>query len=562
MAYPPMADEEFLQYLTLTIRVRDENEPPDFTQLFLPATLARLAHIRRDHPAAYYGAFLPELRLYRELWVPDLERAIAAATDPAASALPPRQAYTPPTLCPPLPAFALCTHPDTEAAPWLEAYIAHSRQWSPRGIASAHQAVGLWVLSTIAARRVYCAVGATHVYPVLFLAMVARSTLYAKSTTARLGREVIQRAGCAGLLTADRTTPQALLRAMSGAVPPGYGTSPADIQAQIRQRLAFAGQRGAYFEEWGGMLAQMRRTDSPMAEFHTLLRVLDDGQATYTNDTIQRGLEEIHHPYLALLASATPHDLAPFMAPGSAWWHDGFWPRFAMICPAADEEPVLTQRPRTDYHIPGALLEPLHSWHMRLGLPTVTIEPLLDARGKPTGGWQALRSPLPQQEIGLSPAVHDAYEAYNQGLLTLLHQGDIPQDYDATYGRFHDKALRIALVLAAFAGERTIGLHHWAYAQRTVERWRHHVHTLVAQVASAHPLTPEEQAEQKILAYLERVGHATGRELQQYCHLGASSVVTKLLDTMVPLGHLIAQKDGRKTLYGLLPKEDGPATHT
>lgn len=483
-----------------------------------------------------------------------------AADDAEAIPFPPRKPYSPPRGCPQLPAGAMCIHSSEHAAPWLDAYVEHSKQWSPRGMRSAHQAAGLWILSTIAARRVFSQVGSSEVYPVLFLAMVARSTLYAKSTTAAIGRDVLRRAGCSFLLTADRTTPQALLRTMAGTVPPIYGTLPDEQQAEMRQRLAFAGQRGSYFEEWGGMLHQMRRADSPMAEFHTLLRVLDDNQQTYSNDTIQRGLELIQHPYLALLASATPHDLAPFMQEGSAWWHDGFWPRFAIISPEEGEEASVEHRPQTGYHIPGSLLLPLHAWHTRLGMPEVRVEPLTDAKGKPTGVWQATIGALPQHEVAIEASVYDAYKAYNSGLLALLKAGDVSQDYDASYGRFHEKALRIALLLAAFGGDSSIGRHHWAYAQRITEQWRRNLHALVGRIAEDHPLSREEQAEQKILAYLERSGQSTARELQRMLQALTSVELARLLEAMVKTGHLVRRKEGRGSVYALLPQENDPSS--
>lgn len=552
--FPPFIDHsDYIDYVLYTLRVGDVEEAVDFSRLFAEANLERFAIIKHEHPGLFYGQLLPGLRVYPQFWVPDFERAVEQVATRQGAILPPAIPITPTPLCPALPTWALCNAPTTHAAPWLEAYVAHSRRWSPRGIAAAHHAVGVWILSTIAAGRIYCQVGPSTLLPTLFLAMVARSTMYAKSTTAHIGRDLLKRAGCAHLLTADRTTPQALLKAMAGLVPPNYAASPPDVQDMIRQRLAFAAQRGAYMEEWGGMLSQMRRSDSPMAEFHTLLRVLDDGQATFSNDTIARGLETLSHPYLALLASATPHDLAPYMAPGSAWWHDGFWPRFAIICPGLEETPVLDQRERHGYAVPGSLIVPLHNWHTRLGIPTVTIDEVQDAKDRPTGFWRASVTPLPQHEIGITEAVYDAYEAYNKGLLTILQRGELSADYDASYGRFHDKALRIALLLTSLAGDEAIGLHHWSYAQQLVEGWRQNLHTLVDVLARDIPLSKEEITEQKVLMYLDKVGQATARDIQRHCNLRDSGLVRRILDNLLKTEQVMADKNGRATRYGLLP---------
>src|SRR5262245_16817838 len=86
------------------------------------------------------------------------------------------------------------------AAQWLEAYCVHSRYWAPRAAAGFHQAIGLWMLSTVAARRICVHLGKPE-FPMLFLALVAPSTLYTKSTAAQLARRGLRQAQCDFLLT-------------------------------------------------------------------------------------------------------------------------------------------------------------------------------------------------------------------------------------------------------------------------------------------------------------------------------------------------------------------------
>jgi hypothetical protein len=459
--------------------------------------------------------------------------------------------HTPLPLAPPLPTMAFLDPILADgAAPWLDAYCVHSAHWSPRAAHGFHQAVGLWMLSTIAARRMCVELG-SPMYPVLFLAMVARSTLYAKTTTAKLGREGLIQAGCGHLLAADRATPQALLKSMSGRVPQDYGSLPQDAQELLRARVAFAAQRGWYFEEWGGMLQQMTRRDSPMAEFHGLLRVLDDGFGTFTSETIARGLEHVEAPYLSLLASATPHDLARFMEPGSAWWHDGFWPRFALIVPYPDEPPREQHRPWGSARLSPSLVEPLQAWHRRLGVPSVDIEASLDAKGKPTGEWRAVRTPLPLQTLPPSPATQDAYERYNSALLRLIKDGEAPPDLAASYGRLHDKALRIALLLASFAHQDTISVQYWTYAQQVVETWRLMLHQVLALVAEGRPETREEQLENKIESLVAREGPRTARELHQGIRGWSSKEIAQTLQAMCQVDRLGCQPEGKTKRYGI-----------
>ena len=97
-------------------------------------------------------------------------------------------------LAPALPKKAILpTHLAAGAAPWLEAYISHSATWSPRGASHFHAGIGLWMLSTVAARRIGLELG-HMVYPSLFIALIARSTLYAKTTTAKIGKHGLRHA--------------------------------------------------------------------------------------------------------------------------------------------------------------------------------------------------------------------------------------------------------------------------------------------------------------------------------------------------------------------------------
>lgn len=486
----------------------------------------------------------------------DLQKAVDVeehAPDAGQPALPPKRHVPALGSCPALPASAICPHPSATACPWLDEYVRYSQRWSPRGLRRAHHAVGLWVLSTVAARRITCELGALPTIPALSMAMVAPSTLYAKSTTASLGIDLLTRAGLRCLLAADRTTPQALLRSMAGHVPTGYGRLPADKQERWQARLAFAGQRGTYMEEWGGMLSEMSRKDSAMAAFHSLLRILDDGQTDFENDTILRGLEELDHPYLAVLASATPYDLAPYVAEGSKWWHDGFWARFAFIAPYDDEQPSLAHPPRGARTIPGDLLWPLAQWHQRLGVPTLSLTEILDNRDKPTGAWQAEIGPLPQHTLRVDADVADQHDLYNDTLLGLVMSGDVPQDFSATYGRFHAKALRIALVMASLAGDETVRWEHWCYAQALTEDWRLSLHELYARVTDSEPLSRGELIEQKLLKYLAKAGQATAREIAKYCHSKDSVSLARTLAALTETGQVFADVTNKTTRYGLVP---------
>ena len=77
------------------------------------------------------------------------------------------------------------------ASPWIDEYISYSRLASPEGYEDFHSACGLWVLSTVAARRVCLRLQRKTIYPSLMLVLTARTTLFAKTTTAEVAKDLL-----------------------------------------------------------------------------------------------------------------------------------------------------------------------------------------------------------------------------------------------------------------------------------------------------------------------------------------------------------------------------------
>jgi len=463
---------------------------------------------------------------------------------------------------PPLPFYAQC--PPTQVCGFLRAYVEHSQRWAPRAAPDFHSAVGMWVLSTIAARRIVVHMGATEVFPTLFLALVAESTLWTKTTAAALGVRLVKRAGCEFLLGPDRTTPQFMLKQMKGIVPEHYGNQTAAIQETMQRNFGFSSKRGWFYEEWGGMLHQMRRTDSPQSELNKLLIVLEGGQQSFEVGTIQRGLERIEKPYLALLANATPHDLLPFMQEDDAWWHDGFWPRFAFVTAPTDTAPSTAMRPRDKhYDEPSALVLQLHNWHLRLGLPEVVIEEEKEANGKRTGDWEGRVKNFPCNVIELDDDVYTAYETYNKALFELMTttnaEASIRADLRPWYGRAHEKALRVAMLLASVDNQDLLTLPYWQEAQTLVETWRENLHTLLHDIGDRGD-APEKsrrlsRLEHRIVSLLALNGGMTARNLQRHFFGTTSEELNTLLKNMCQIEAIERCQNGRKIWYRIF--DDG-----
>jgi hypothetical protein len=458
--------------------------------------------------------------------------------------------------CPPLPAgVALPAEMGYGASDWLNAYLDYSRRWSPLAFDDFHEAVALWLLSTVAARRVVIPFGGTQATP-LYIALVARTSLYAKSTTARLAKRTLAAAGLDWLLLPDESTPQKMLQEMAGSrLPEDYEQFSEEQRERLRRRLALSGQRGWFYDEFGQKLALMQREEGPLAEFRGILRRLNDCDDSYEYGTIGRGTDRIEQPYLALLASLTPADLRHLGRRGAALWGDGTWARFAFVTPPEGQERSRARFPTEDDTIPQTLWGPLVQWHRRLGLPVVEINPIKDGRGEPSGRYRIERGSLPQHRCTLEAGVLDAYYAYLFALQDLTAAHPEMHDLDGNYSRLPEKALRIAALLASLEHEGHLQRRHWARAQAITERWRASLHALVDQLGERAP-SQAAQHEERILHLVEQRGQVTIRELRQFLHLVDSGQLRATLESLTRAGILEAIPTQQTVRYRLAAQEE------
>lgn len=432
-----------------------------------------------------------------------------------------------------------------DACPWLDEYIAFSRRWSPQSYDGFHEACGLWVLSTIAARRVMLPFGGER-FTSLYIALCARTSLWAKSTAAKIAKETISAAGLSQLLAPDISTPQAFLRRLAERVPANYAKETPEAQALRQSELAFAGQRGWWHEEFGSHLAGMMREGGVMADFRGHLRIFDDCPRSYAYDTVTHGLNIIKRPYLALLANLTPADLAPFARKGGALWGDGYFARFAFVTPPAGAERSRERFPEGWYTIPNALSAPLREWHAQLGIPEVELDEACDEKGKATGEFRLVVTPIEPQRCTLGAGVFDAFYRYRETLIDLVDASE-NHDLDGSYTRFAEKAMRIAMLLASVSNGGRIEIAHWARGQQIAERWRRALHNLIEQLGQGDE-SVERVQETKVLRILERRGALPARDVARFANISTGEA-QRILDQLTKAGELQVEAGKRTKRY-------------
>lgn len=454
----------------------------------------------------------------------------------------------PDTDLPPLPAAArLDPRMERGSCAWLDSYIDYSRIWSPRAHDDFHESVGLWLLSTIAARRVALDLGKRR-YPGLYIALTARTSVFAKSTTAEIAQNLLSEIGLSFLLAPDDATPQAFIRLMTYQLPDAWSGMTAEQQVQALHRVGFAAQKGWHYDEFGQKVSSMMREGGFMADFRGLLRKFDDTPVVYEYNSVTRGKDIVYNPYLSLLVNLTPADLKPFAKRGSALWNDGFWARFAFVTPPENAKRKNGRFPDQKRTVPDALTKPLLDWHKRLGMPQTSIVEHDD------GKLGVLSVPPEPHTCVMGQGVYDAYYAYSDALIDIITESDLT-DLDGNYSRLPEKALRVAMLLASLENNERIEMRHWARAQRIAEDWRRNLHNLYQQTIDTTGETKLIASEDRIMSYIAEKGPRTIRELCQGIwgldSNGAKTVVRSLVDA----GFLMIVRDGRADRFALAVPE-------
>lgn len=384
----------------------------------------------------------------------------------------------------------------SEASKWLEDYIEFSRYESPGAYSHYHEACGIWILSTLAGRRIaYKPNVTTIIWPNLFIALAGVSTLWRKSTTTNVARYTLSRVGGGQhFIYPFVSSAENLIRVMR---PPreirNWPEYSVDEQIEKEAEFRWAHVRGLYWDELGVRIRSILNRRGPYAAMYQLLLQAGRGEPV-GQQTIDRGLESAPDAYLTLLGNMTPANLRQMDSAGEMW-QDGFLSRLNFICPPVDARPINAKWQNIE-HIPNEVLKPIQDWHARLPQPQVSITERLDSEGEGTGDYTPSVDIPEPLFLSLAPEAEDAFYAYDDALREIIWERSQQEEFyiAPSYASLPTSGLRIAMLLASLEGGNRIELKHWARAQQITERWRESLHNLIDQVDEPQP----DPAEQKI----------------------------------------------------------------
>lgn len=451
---------------------------------------------------------------------------------------------------------------------FLRDFVKFSSKWSPRSPAASHEAVALHILSAAAAGRVVYDYGGRH-RTSLYQFLVAPSTLYAKTTVANIGRDLLSEAGLRRVVI-GRATPQSYFDQCLEKVPTDFDAMSTDDQTRIRERLQNAAQRAWTADEFGAWAASMLREGSVYYEFRSLLLEIYDSPEYVEMSTRTHGTLPVRRPTLALFALSTYAHVAKIASAGSPFWRDGLLARFDFITTTDDEVHNDEPFPPGTRVFPRELVGGLRNYDAMLGHADVDIRPVMETMQN--GKEKMLRMDVevrPQLPfvVRLSNDVYTAVDRYDRFLRRCIADG-LVEDLHASYGRMPDRALRIACLLASYDGRNECELRDWKKAQCIVERRRQCLHWTYERLTDRAISTERVSRTDALLRYVATERCVSAREIQTKFRRQFPTGILELtreLDALVAAGelHSVEGKRGRR-LYaidaGSLTSYDGKGT--
>lgn len=446
---------------------------------------------------------------------------------------------------------------------FLRSYLAYSSKWSPRSPAASHEAAALHVLSAAAAGRVVFDYGGRHGTS-LYQFLVAPSTLYAKTSVATIGTDLLFQAGLQRV-TIGRATPQSFYDQCLEKVPQDYASLSLQEQQDIQDRLRNAAQRAWTADEFGAWAAAMLRENSVSYEFRGLLLEIYDSPERVDRGTRTHGTLPLRRPTLALFALSTYADVQRIGSAGSPFWRDGLLARFDWITTADTETHNNIQFPKGHRAVPAELVEGLRAYDTMLGRASVRIEPVTEQLGN--GKDKVLRYDVTVQRqadfvVDLSDEVHEAVYRYDCWLRDTVAAG-LVEDLRPSYGRMAERALRIACLLASYERRSVCELRDWKKAQAIMERRRQCLHWTYERLTDTAIETEKVGKTDAILRFITTARCVSARDIQTKFRRRYPTGIAELqreLDALVEAGELHSVTGKRKRVLYAVDATSLPAT--
>lgn len=401
-----------------------------------------------------------------------------------------------------------------KAGKFIDDYMAYAMKDAPMSPPLFHQTYALAILSSAIARRVFVSVGTSAIYPNLYIMLSAPSTLYTKTTGYKSAMKLFETAGLSHLLLPDGVTPQSLITELSNRTPDNKDWAKEDKEDWERERM-FAGQRAWWIDEAARLLSQFQQKH--LAELLPIVLRLYECEQKIRVSTQVRGRETVRNAYLTICGPTTPAALREHLNT-TEHWSNGLFARFLLVSP--DTAPVRVFYP-DPFPVPPVLAKQLNQ---------LAFERLEQPKETALGPTPA----PPTVEAKVDPEVKQHWDNYHAAMFDLISQKKVTERLHACYGRLHEKAIKIAMLLAtadwvkmAKGNPLVIRSVHWYRAQEMTEGYRASLHRVIEDAS-----TPTDSADdilaEKVVLRVQTSARNSRRELAIDLHMQTGAKRTQL----------------------------------
>lgn len=288
-----------------------------------------------------------------------------------------------------------------------------------------NQLAGLVTAATALERRARLRMAFGDIYANIFGCIVARSSVFHKSSCLAKPRTFLKRADREKLLLSELMTSEGLLKQLSG--------QPAGVILRDEIGSLFAAGRVKY-------LAQLKPDLTALYDCQPYSRILSNTEV------------KVEQPYLNILGATTPSRF--FDSVALLDWQDGFLARWLFVLPSGE--------PNFDHRT--GMMEPHHD--RRIGELAMTLVNL--------GRREAT-------DFKFAAGAHDLWDEWQREAVRLAyHHGD--DTTAAITTRYATYALKFALILTAVNGEwGIVECSTMETSVKLADRYKAHVHALLAQ---------------------------------------------------------------------------------
>lgn len=447
------------------------------------------------------------------------------------------------------------------ARKYLDAYIAWSAEYAPRGHYLFHEGAALFVASALAKRRIRIPILQGQ-HTGLMIAFAAESGRYTKTTVMNLAELALKECGQAWLEWPKKLTPQMLFKYAAGQMFDKYDALPEAQQRERDIQLNYCGQRCYVKDEFGADLVAMANPNSIRRPFHDLLLTWD-GYPEYDDDfAFSSGEKRVYRPYIPLLVAFTPENFKNVTGKGySDLWQTGLNSRIAFLTPPGKTFSLAPFPKEPCSGLPNAIRQKLLYFDKLLserggGPAIVNKVPLLNKKDEPTGDYTIEYVHFPICDTTIHREAFEAMQRYSDHLTVMINlpELNIPKELHPWYRRAQDKAIRIAALLAWLENDGVVELVHWIAAQAIVERWRYAVHEFYDQISDQVEPTREKKQELSVLGKLEKSdGWCTFAELLNSCGMSTEQL-QRLLQILIESGRIVKHEVKQPTRGPRMPE--------